>query len=108
MLQAQPNLNLIAGSDQGIEGATQGVGSKKVVLVGYGGSAAGLKGVASGQWYGTVAQDPASEGRIGVQELITAIRSAKPQAAVNPLDALPAGGVITKANAAQFHAEWPG
>lgn len=108
MLQAQPSLNLIAGSDQGIEGATQGIGSKQVVLVGYGGSAAGLKGVASGQWYGTVAQDPASEGRTGIQELIAAIRTGTAQAAVNPLDALPAGGVITKANASQFHAEWPG
>lgn len=108
MLQSQPNLNLIAGSDQGIEGATQANGSKKMLLVGYGGSAAGDQGVGAGLWFGTVAQDPASEGRIGTQELIAAIRKGTSSAADNPLDALPAGGVITKSNVSQFHAEWPG
>ncbi|MGH2916702.1 MAG: sugar ABC transporter substrate-binding protein [Solirubrobacteraceae bacterium] len=108
MLQSQPNLTLIAASDQGIEGASQANGVKKVMLVGYGGSAAGDQGVASGAWFGTVAQDPASEGRIGTQQLVAAIRKGTMSAAVNPLDSLPAGGVITKANVAQFHAEWPG
>jgi ribose transport system substrate-binding protein len=108
MIQAAPSMNLIVASDQGIEGASQGLGGKKIVLVGYGGSAAGDKGVASGAWFGTVAQDPASEGKIGVQELVAAIRTGKAQAAVNPLDSLPNGGVITKSNVSQFKAEWPG
>lgn len=108
MLQANPKINLIAASDQGIEGASQAIGSKKVVLVGYGGSAAGINGVQSGAWFGTVQQTPATEGRLGTQQVIAAARSGKNAAAVDPLASLPSGGVVTKANASQFNAEWPG
>jgi ribose transport system substrate-binding protein len=108
MLQAEPGLNLIVGADQGIEGATQAIGKKKVILVGYGGSAAAVQGVQSGAWYGDVAQNPATEGRVGTQQIIGAIRKGTDYPAVNAVDRLPAGGVITKENASQFHPEWPG
>jgi ribose transport system substrate-binding protein len=108
MLQANPDLSLIAGSDQGIEGASQAIGKKKVVLVGYGGSAAGVAGVSSGAWFGTIAQAPATEGRVGTQQLIQALRHGTDSAAMDPLAGLPDGGVITKSNASQFHPEWPG
>jgi len=112
MLQSQPNLSLIVGSDQGIEGAQQAVAGAgrtgKVILVGYGASAAALRGVRSGSWYGDVAQLPASEGRLAVQDLVSAIRTNVVSGGVDPVAALPSGGVITKANVSQFHAEWPG
>ena len=108
MLESAPNLNLICGSDQGIEGATQALNGKKVALVGYGGSAAGDRGVKAGVWFGTVAQDPATEGRLGVQELVSAVRSGLSSPAVNPLDSLPDGGIITKADVSLFKSEWPG
>jgi ribose transport system substrate-binding protein len=108
MLQSVPDLSLIVASDQGIEGATQALGHKKVILVGYGGAAAAQQGVASGAWYGDVAQNPATEGRMGTQQLIDSIRRGNDPAAVNALNFLPADGVITKDNASQFHPEWPG
>jgi ribose transport system substrate-binding protein len=108
MLQAHSDLNLIVGSDQGIEGAVQAIGKKKVVLVGYGGSAAGIQGVAAGTWYGDVAQLPASEGRLAAQAAIKAVRSGAKAGGVNPVADLPAQGVVTKDNADQFTAEWPG
>jgi len=64
--------------------------------------------VQSGAWFGDVAQNPATEGRLGTQQLIQAIRTGKDSAAVNAVNQLPGDGVITKANASQFHAEWPG
>ena len=91
MLQANPNINVIVGSDQGIEGAVQAVDPHKVTLVGYGGSAAGLKGVAAGSWYGTIMQLPASEGRIAVQCAIKAVRTGKGCAGIDPVDELPNG-----------------
>lgn len=108
MLQAKPDLSLIVGADQGIEGATQALGKKKVILVGYGGSAAAVQGVQSGAWFGDVAQNPATEGRVGLQQLIQSIRTGKDFPAVNAVNQLPGSGVITKANASQFHPEWPG
>jgi ribose transport system substrate-binding protein len=108
MLQAHADLNLIVGSDQGIEGAIQAIGKKKVILVGYGGSAAALQGVAAGTWYGDVAQLPASEGRLAAQAVIKAARTGAKAGGVNPVADLPNAGVVTKANAEQFTAEWPG
>jgi ribose transport system substrate-binding protein len=112
MLQANPHLNLIVGSDQGIEGGAQALQSAhltgKVILVGYGASAAALAGVASGAWYADVAQAPASEGRLAMQTLIEALRTGKNSGAVNPVAGLPDGGVVTKADVSQFTAEWPG
>jgi ribose transport system substrate-binding protein len=108
MLQAHPDLNLIVGSDQGIEGAVQALGKKPVLLVGYGGSAAGIQGVAAGQWFGDVAQLPASEGRLAAQAAIKAVREGKDTGGQNPVADLPAEGVVTKDNASQFTAEWPG
>jgi ribose transport system substrate-binding protein len=108
MLQAHSDLNLIVGSDQGIEGAVQAIGKKKIVLVGYGGSAAGIQGVAAGAWYGDVAQLPASEGRLAAQAVIKAVRTGAKAGGVNPVAQLPAAGVVTKDNASQFTAEWPG
>lgn len=112
MLQANPNINLIVGSDQGIEGGAQALATAhktgKVILVGYGASAAALAGVASGAWYSDVAQAPASEGRLAMQALIAAIKTGKVSGAIDPVAGLPDNGVVTKADASQFTAEWPG
>ncbi|MGE5286221.1 MAG: sugar ABC transporter substrate-binding protein [Micromonosporaceae bacterium] len=112
MLQANPGLNLIVGSDQGIEGGVQAVQSAhrtgKVILVGYGASAAALQGVASGAWYADVAQAPASEGRMAVTALVKALRTGKSSGGVDPVAQLPNSGVVTKTNVHQFTAEWPG
>ncbi len=112
MLQASPHLNLIVGSDQGIEGGAQALQTAhltgKVILVGYGASAAALAGVASGAWYADVAQAPASEGRLAMQAIIKALRTGKSSGGIDPVAGLPNGGVVTKANVSQFTAEWPG
>jgi ribose transport system substrate-binding protein len=108
MMQAHPDLNLIVGSDQGIEGAIQALGKKKITLVGYGGSATGINGVAAGTWYGDVAQLPASEGRLAAQAAIKAVRTGAKTGGQNPVADLPDQGVVTKANADQFTGEWPG
>ena len=112
MLQAQPGLNLVVGSDQGIEGATVALQTAhltgKVLLVGYGASAAAVAGVSSGAWYADVAQAPASEGRLAVQALVKAIQTGQNSGAVDPVAGFPDGGIVTKANASQFTPEWPG
>lgn len=112
MLEADPRLTLIVGSDQGIEGAQKAVEAAgrqgKVILVGYGGSAAALNGVRTGAWFGDVAQLPTSEGRLAVEDLIRAIRTGVSSGGADPVAQLPNGGVVTKSDVGQFHAEWPG
>jgi ribose transport system substrate-binding protein len=114
MLAAHPDINVIVGADQAITGAVQAVKALnlqgKVALVGYGGGAIAFQGIASGERYGTVVQMPATEGRIGMQQLIEAIRTGTPFPGQDPLAVLPDSGVVTKANVATFLslAEWPG
>jgi len=112
MLQAQPGLNLIVGSDQGIEGATVALQTAhltgKVLLVGYGASDAAIAGVASGAWFSDVAQAPASEGRLAVQALVAALQTGKVSGAIDPVAGFPNGGIVTKATASQFTGEWTG
>jgi ribose transport system substrate-binding protein len=108
MMQAHPEMNLIVGSDQGIEGAVQGLGKKKMALVGYGGSAAAMQGVGAGAWFGDVAQLPATEGRLAAQAAVKAVQDGTVTGGVDPVGDLPNGGVVTKDNVDQFTAEWPG
>lgn len=112
MLQAQPDLNVIVASDQGIQGAIQAVDGAKltgqVLLVGFGASAVGVAGVKAGTWFSDVAQAPASEGSLGMIALIKAIKTGKSSGAVNPVAQLPHGGLVTKSTAKLFTAEWPG
>jgi ribose transport system substrate-binding protein len=108
MVQGNSSINVIAGSDQGIEGAVQAVDPTKVTLIGYGGSQAGLKGIAAGKWYGTIMQLPATEGKDAVQCAIKAVKTGEGCGGVDPVDALPSAGVVTKANVAMFKGEWPG
>lgn len=114
MLTAHPGLDVIVGADQAVLGAltaTQGAGVADAVrLVGYGGGQAGLDSVAAGTQFGTVMQLPATEGRLGVEQLIAAIRTGTPSAGMDPLASLPDGGVVTADNVEQFMTltEWPG
>lgn len=111
ILQANPNLNLIVGADQSIEGSQVALASannKKVLLVGFGGSAAAEAGVKSGAWFSDVAQAPATEGQDGMIALVAAVTTHKVSGAIDPVSNLPHHGVLTKADASQFTAEWPG
>lgn len=114
MLAAHSDLSVIVGADQAITGAVQAVAAlnlqEQVALVGYGGGTIAFQDIAAGKRYGTVVQMPATEGRIGMEQLIQAIRTGTPFPGQDPLAVLPDDGVCTQANAATFLslAEWPG
>ena len=112
IVAAHPDVSVIVSADQAITGAVAAVKDikDKVRLVGYGGGAIALQGIASGERFGTVMQMPATEGGRGTKQLIDAIRSGKAVPGEDPLATLPDGGVVTKANVATFLplAEWPG
>ena len=112
MLQAQPSLNLIVGSDQGIEGALTALSttdkSFHVLLVGYGASAAAVAGIEAGTVYSDVAQAPSEEGTLAVKAMVAALQTGKVSGAVNPVASFPDNGVVTKADASQFTPEWQG
>ena len=102
MLQAHADLSLIVGADQGATGAQQALSGKTVTLIGYGGGGVGLNAVATGQWYGTVMQRPATEGKLAMQCAINAVKTGKSCGGIDVLKNLPNGGVVTKLNASKF------
>lgn len=112
IVAAHPDVSVIVSADQAITGAVQAVKDikDKVRLVGYGGGAIAFQDIAAGNRFGTVMQAPATEGRLGTEQLIQAIRTKTIMPGVDPLAALPDGGVVTKANVETFLplAEWPG
>jgi ribose transport system substrate-binding protein len=112
MLQAMPNLDLIVGSDQGIEGAMTALSTTDkadhVLLVGYGASAAAVAGIQSGAVFSDVAQAPSAEGTDAVKALVAAIATGKVSGAVDPVAGFPDSGVVNKADVSQFTPEWQG
>ena len=112
MLQATPGLDLIVGSDQGIEGAMTALSTTDkadhVLLVGYGASAAAVAGIQSGAVYSDVAQAPSAEGTDAVKALVSAIETGKVSGAIDPVAGFPDSGVVNKADVSQFTPEWQG
>ena len=101
LLQAHPDVNgVFAQNDEMALGAIKALGSKagtSVTVLGFDGTADGLKAVESGKLYASVAQQPSLLGRIAVDNALRAIQGKKVESAVKvPVK------VITKDNVAGF------
>lgn len=108
MLQARPDINTFVGADQGATGAELALGGKPAVLIGYGAGAVALKAIAAGRWYGSVAQVPATTGRLAMECAVKAVTTGKGCGSIDAAAGLPNGSIVTKANVSKFKAEWPG
>lgn len=113
ILTAHPEVNLIATSDQGLQGAVLAIDAagKKTsdfLMVGYGGSKWGQQHVADGTVFADVLQAPATEGKLGMLAMVDALRHKKNQGDVDPFKAFPNNGVMTKDTASKFTGEWAG
>jgi ribose transport system substrate-binding protein len=62
VLQAHPDVNVVIGSSQAIEGAAPLAAGKKIKLVGNGGSTQAFKAVMAGDWYGVYVTPEKAEG----------------------------------------------
>ena len=113
ILTANPNVDLIATSDQGLQGAfgaidAAGKDTGDFLFVGYGGSVWGQEHVADGSVFADVVQAPATEGRLGMEALVDALRNKNNQGDVDPFADFPNNGIMTKDTADQFTGEWAG
>ncbi len=103
---------VMIGSDQSIQGAAialkdAGMAVGSVKLIGLGGSAPAIAGVADGSWYGDVFGAPGDEGRLAMQAMVDAL-AGKMSGGLDPLTSIPDEGLITKDNVAKFTAQWNG
>ncbi len=113
ILTANPNIDVIVTSDQGLQGAAlaieaAGQSMTDYVLVGYGGSVWGQEHVADGSVFSNVLMAPATTGRLGMEALIDALRNGNNHGDIDPFKDFPNDGVITQDTADQFTGEWAG
>lgn len=112
ILTAHPDLELIVGSDQGMQGSDQALEAAgkigDILLVGFGGSEQALAAVGEGRWFSTVMMVPATSGRLGMEAVIDAVRNDNDQGSVDPFGDLPHEWIVTKDTVGDFTAEWPG
>ncbi len=113
ILTANPNIDAIVTSDQGLQGASlaieaAGKSMTDYLLVGYGGSVWGQQHVADGSVFSNVLMAPATTGRLGMEALIDALRNGNDHGDIDPFEGFPNNGVITKDTASEFTGEWAG
>jgi ribose transport system substrate-binding protein len=112
MLTANPNLNVIWGSDQGAEGAASAVAQAgkqgKVLIVGGGGGSIAIADVKSGVLFGELYNAPATEGKVAMQMMAKALTTGQSSGGVDVAATFPDNGAITKANVDQFTAQYTG
>ena len=113
ILTANPDIDAIVTSDQGLQGAAlaieaAGMSLSDFLLVGYGGSVWGQEHVADGSVFSDVLMAPATTGRLGMEALIDALRNGNDHGDVDPFADFPNNGVITQDTADQFTGEWAG
>ena len=105
LLAAHPNVNVIIGSSQAIEGAQKVVQAKgllkKIALIGNGGSFQAVSAVEAGQWYGTYYIDEPLNSYTATKYAIEKYMGQKVPTAVNSATLGPVGqaqGALTSAN----------
>lgn len=112
MLTANPNLDVIWGSDQGAEGAASAVAQAgkqgQVRIIGAGGGSIAIADVKSGTLYGELFNAPATEGTVAMQMMAKALTTGKSSGGVDVAATFPDHGAITKANVAKFTAQYTG
>jgi ribose transport system substrate-binding protein len=114
MLQANPDLHVLSvSSDQASAGAEEAIKDAgkagDIRLVSSGGSCPAVDAVKEGRWFATVIDLPRTEGRLGMEIAIDAVRGdLEGSKGMNPMDTLDRDPFVTKENAEGFECEWQG
>lgn len=86
LLQAHPDVNVVIGSSQALEGATPLAKGKNIAFVGNGGSTQAFNYVKNGTWYGVYDVPEKTEGAKAAELGLAAARGQKVPTATNTCD----------------------
>lgn len=112
IMQVTNDFDVIVGADQSIQGAEIVLSDEgmldNVKLIGLGGSAPALEGIADGRWFGGVFGAPGDEGRLAMEAMVQALTGGGDAGGIDPLSDAPGGGLINADNVGDFAAQWDG
>jgi ribose transport system substrate-binding protein len=110
VLQAHPDLNVMASSDQAITGAAKAVTDAgldgKVKLIGQGASKQAVQSIRDGKWFGAYVYVPYSEGKKSAELAIDAVRGKQVEKVLNSETLSPIGPIATKKTLGDFAGDW--
>ena len=86
LLQSNPDVDVVIGSSQALEGATPLAAGKKIQFVGNGGSTQAFKYIADGTWYATYDVPEKTEGSTAAEYGLAKARGGNPPVATNTCD----------------------
>lgn len=110
ILVSQSDIHLVVGADQSMQGAEIALneeGMDDVLILGFGGSQAGVTAVKEGRWWGNLYGAPYTEGELAMQAMVAALDGTD-QGGVDPSQSVPNRGLMTQDNADEFDAQWDG
>ncbi len=111
ILQVAPDVSVIVGADQSIQGAAtvlKDEGKTGIKLIGQGGSEPALAGIKDGTWFAGVFGAPATEGKLAMEAMLQSLTGGPDVGGIDPLTKVPDDGLITAANVNNFTAQWAG
>lgn len=110
VLQANPDIDVIASSDQAIAGAARAVDSAglngQVKLIGQGASKQAIDWIRNGDWFGAYVYMPYTEGRKSAEIAIDAVRGEEVEPVVDTESLSPVGPTVTEENLGDFKGDW--
>lgn len=86
LLQAHPDINVVVGSSQALEGATPLAKGKNIQFVGNGGSTQAFDFIKAGTWYGTYDVPEKTEGAKAAEFGLLKARGGNPPVSTNACD----------------------
>lgn len=95
VLQAHPDVNVVIGSSQAIEGASALAGDKKILFVGNGGSTQAFAGIKDGSWFGAYNIPEKTEGKTATELGLKAAGGETVPAATDARDLTPYKALAT-------------
>ena len=110
VLQAHPDLHVMASSDQAITGAAKAVTDAgldgKVKLIGQGAATQAVEAIQAGKWFGAAVYVPYSEGKKTAELAIKAVNGEEVEQAIDSDTLSPIGAVATEKTLGDFKGDW--
>jgi ribose transport system substrate-binding protein len=110
VLQAHPDLHVMASSDQAITGAAKAVTDAgldgKVKLIGQGAATQAVQAIRDGKWFGAYVYVPYSEGKKTAELAIKAARGEEVEQSINSETLSPIGPIATEKTLGDFEGDW--